>query len=804
MSDATRGLRGFWAIVTVCFTGLASETVTGEPRDFEVPFQFTSAPTGFHAVVADFDRDGRPDFATSGGFTVAVLRGLGGGRFERWPDARNVYGVAVGAIESGDFDGDGLADLLVHTDSLRVLRGRGDGSFAPAGATSGGFNVNAIAAIDLDRDGRDEALLTVAGSVRVVSLESGVPTMTTLASTIGDPWQVEALDVDADGAPEVLCWRPGQMNVYRPPGDGTLGPPIGFPVGEVEDVDVADLDGDAVPEIVAATNWGVDVLVADGVGGFVVEDTMAYSPSSYWRRSVACADFDGDGRADFVTGVHAGEGASINRFHRGRGDRTFDPPRPIGPIHGMYPLFAVGLEPDGPVDLLGVVYPGIVVVRGPLDPERFVLDPFTSSAPTSLVHGDLDNDGFDDLAWYQNTGTGSIQVALAGSGGMRAGVTIPVPGYSLPVAIADMDRDGAADLVLRHDVSRILRGDGFGGFPDTLATPGDSARGVIAVVDATGDGWLDLIATWSPPGLIQFPADTLLLFEQNPAGGFRPARVLPVTGKIRTVVCGDWNEDGLPDLVVARNGDPVHLRQQPGGVFVSAGTIATGSEKPANVDVGDFDGDGHADLVYPDRGEVCVRLGTGLGSWGPARRRLVWSNPVRTYAADLDGDGRDEVLVGYGPAGVTVLDFESGALSEPAFFGSRGWGTPAVLDFDQDGALDIAVLGFGLALHRRITTPSTGVSPTATAPELRLHPSPARTSITVRFAAPPAGVAELRIHDVAGRLVARVPRATDGSETIEASWDLVGDDGRRVEPGVYFATLAIAGRRTSRRFVVLR
>lgn len=96
------------------------------------------------------------------------------------------------------------------------------------------------------------------------------------------------------------------------------------------------------------------------------------------------------------------------------------------------------------------------------------------------------------------------------------------------------------------------------------------------------------------------------------------------------------------------------------------------------------------------------------------------------------------------------------------------------------------------------------VAPPAGAMMLGSAPNPAARSTRIVFALPAAdaGQATLRVYDSMGRAVRTLGSAFAAGRN-EVTWDLRGDHGTRVAPGVYFARLAIGKRELSQRLVVI-
>jgi hypothetical protein len=97
--------------------------------------------------------------------------------------------------------------------------------------------------------------------------------------------------------------------------------------------------------------------------------------------------------------------------------------------------------------------------------------------------------------------------------------------------------------------------------------------------------------------------------------------------------------------------------------------------------------------------------------------------------------------------------------------------------------------------------PGTAVPPLATHPELMLdppRPNPVTDRATFRYASRAAGPVALEIHDVRGRLVARVVERVPGDGIIRlAEWTRAG-----TPPGAYFATLRSASGSVTRKLVL--
>ena len=360
-------------------------------------------------------------------------------------------------------------------------------------------------------------------------------------------------------------------------------------------VTTADFNGDGNLDLAVAntalSTGSVSILLGNGDGTF---QPARFLVAGYYPRSIAVADFNGDGKLDLaVANESPSLGGSISIL-LGNGDGTF----------GAARYFTVG------------------------------------TYPASVVAADFNGDGIVDLAVANSqqfqTGpppfqNGSVSVLLGVGDGTfgppafyRAGI------WPIFLTTADFNGDGKLDLAAADfggTALAVLMGNGDGAFtaPEFVAAGREPFS--LTAVDLNGNGTADLV---SANHSITSTGGTVSVALGVGDGSFQPTSYFTAGQGVVFVAAGDFNKDGKPDLAVAADGGPstgsvAILLGSGNGTFQPAQYLAAGLH-PEAIAVGDFNRDGNPDLAvvnsgkFPEPGTVSIFLGDGHGGFAaPAR-----------------------------------------------------------------------------------------------------------------------------------------------------------------------------------------
>jgi hypothetical protein len=319
-------------------------------------------------------------------------------------------------------------------------------------------------------------------------------------------YEAAVSDFDSDGHLDIAIplAAAGTIQIYRGNGDGTFADPATFSApGFVVSIATGDFNGDGKSDIAAAAIYGVGVriLLNDGSGGFGNPSTLF--PAGSYPDQVRVADFNGDGRLDLtVPDFDAG----TNQVLVGDGQGGFGAPIST-----------------------------------------------TGGGGGDVVAGDFNGDGKVDLA----VAAADLRILLGnGAGGFTVANSYSFgAGNPTRLAAGDFNHDGSLDLALGviNSAAQVYTflGDGTGAFIPSTPVGQTDAQGVAAI-DLDGDGKIDIVTA-------DYSHETVSFAKGNGRGHFAAIRTYPLPSNPKeplpiNITTGDFNEDGLPDLVTSDYG----------------------------------------------------------------------------------------------------------------------------------------------------------------------------------------------------------------------------------------------------------
>ena len=315
----------------------------------------------------------------------------------------------------------------------------------------------------------------------------------------------------------------------------------------------------------------------------------------------------------------------------------------------------------------------------------------------TIAGGDFNQDGFPDVAITGWGESGNVAIFLAdGTGGFRAPTFLGDNQYVGSAILAgDFNSDGHLDLVVGDYQSSttgnvyLYLGDGAGGF--TLA--GSVASGVamfLTADDFNEDGIPDI-------AMARYSGEVAILIGTG-GGGFNAPVLVGAPTSVYSVASADFDGDGHADLVAGLATDRLaYFRGDGAGGFVLQDPLLVTGYIPLYVTARDVNEDGLPDLVATvyDDAKIAVFLNNGTGGFSLASMFEVGRYPMMFAAQDVNRDGHlDLAVANYDSKNISLLAGSGGGLFAAQSVSSIGRYSVGVVTGDYDGGngMDLAVL----------------------------------------------------------------------------------------------------------------
>ena len=555
-------------------------------------------------------------------------------------------------LSAGDIDGDGRQDLaLINNDHAQIdlLYQRTpaelkqvartklpsprwepiieDAPFLKETVTTGDFMYD-CAILDVNGDGRADLVYTGKRDRLAVKLQ-------TATGQFDDEWSYDRdtpsanvgslaiADLDRDGRDDLIALTTETILLFRLRGSSDTFPrPDEYRVSEEnpQSLQVKDLNGDQLPDLAymaESSERALRVRYQDPTGGFGPELGVPVPVGSADWEVLPCED----GSTELIT------------IKRTRSELQFT---------------TLTAEAGSRAHRKSLAIRNYPVPKSGVDPALYAV-------------GDFDGDGQSDVAVADTNGAAVYLFMQDGSGEFRKPREYPSLQGISSIAVLRLAGDQRQALLVcseKEGMVGISRMEASGRltFPENLAVPGQPL--VAATADLDGDGASEVIVATKDGRRLNLE---ILRFVDGQWSGGQPVKLGAIKRSPTALLAEDLNGDGAPDLVmfIPREATRMFVKDQDAFREIAEQDSVRTSQfegvLPSRFGVGDFTGDGKVEMLVSGKGFVrAYRINLDGGPDGGPDGALEIVDQANARSSldelsgpilfDLDGDGTAELL----------------------------------------------------------------------------------------------------------------------------------------------------------------
>ncbi|MGV3460303.1 MAG: T9SS type A sorting domain-containing protein [Flavobacterium sp.] len=578
---------------------------------------------GARFTVAEMDGDGKKDIIAEKGGAVRWYKNDGAGSFTLQPGVLLPSVIIQDNIFFTDVTGDGLADMLTNDITLnqsKIHKNNGDGTFTVLQIFTVTTNEYAFGAEDIDADGDPDLIFMSGAGLKWAKNNSGVFEAQQLILTSGGfspkpGYYTGTLitDFNADGKPDIAITAAtsGKVVWYKNLGNAVFANSqnISADTGHGPGLTAGDITGDGklelftVHTIPGRISWYKNITT-----GFSAATTLGRT--AYDVNCAVAGDIDGDGDTDLVASSESTGHLAWYKNGNGQGDFTIEKQFQIDFNQGgIKNLKLYDMDNDGDLDIFTEIS---VVPQG--------------------------NTGSSACYWYKNNGLGTFTKVTV----------VPLSQVYEHFYLEDADADGDLDVLSYKFGSVTVRknnGDGTFAAAQPQTPWSQEPGGDVLFADMDNDGAADLLISYysAPSGLPQY---LWYWYKNNGQGTFSNPKVIGAVGHPASYQITDFDGDGDNDIVFRYNGIRWLKNIDGQGNFSESAVMYQGSANLGIIDVADIDGDGHKDIIAGYAGNFKLAWLKNNGQQvlsAPIEINSSMGNPSWIGTADFNADGKPDI-----------------------------------------------------------------------------------------------------------------------------------------------------------------